>query len=108
MNIAATNTADFLIESNVGSDDILRKFVQIFTKLPIALAIIIVFQILLNALHFMRIGTNAYELYLVQMPFYYMINANCLNLVYFLLFISISTIALGWMNRKVTAIVSKA
>ena len=107
MSIADTTSANILIQSNVGSDDILRKFVQIFTKLPIALAIIIVLQIVPSALHFMRLGTIAYELYLVQMPFYCMINANCLNLVYFLLFIIISAIVLGWINRKVTAIISK-
>ena len=108
MNIASTTSTDIFIESNVGSDDILRKFVQIFTKLPIALAIIIVFQIIPYVLHFMRLGTNAYELYLVHMPFFNMINANYLYLVYYIMFIFIITNILGGSNRKITRIISKA
>ena len=108
MNLTASTSTDILIVSNVGSDDILRKFVQIFTKLPIALAIILVFQFIFNELYFIRIGASAYELYLVHMPLYHMINVNYLNLIYFLLIISISTIFLGWSNRKVTAFISNS
>lgn len=107
MHISTTTIVDVMIESNVGDDEIFRKFIQIFTKLPIALAIIIFFLNIDHQLHFMRIGVNAYELYLVQMPFYHMIEGNLYNLLFFLLFIYISATLLGWCNRKVTAIITK-
>ena len=107
MNISTSASVDVMIESNVGDDDILRKLVQIFTKLPTSLAVIMLFLIWDRVPHFTFLGNNAYELYLVHMPFYGMINSNYYNLMLFLLLITFATIVLGWSNRKVTKVISK-
>ena len=104
MHISSVPTSDILVVHNVDDDDQLRKFVQIITKCPIAIAIIIIMtQTKARLLKFNYLGLIAYELYLVHMPFYGLINCNYYYLLFFLLFISITSVVLGRCNRKITS-----
>lgn len=96
------SSPDFLIVSNVDDDNNLRKFVQILTKVPIALALIIIMQIKAEKINIKYIGTVAYELYLVHMPFYSMIDCNYLYLILFFLFVFAMAVILSWCNKKIT------
>lgn len=93
--IIITGMSDFLITKNIDDGDYATKIIQIVTKLPISLFIII----LLNFIHIEKnrlsyiIGLASYELYLVHMSFYQYISNSVLNLLLF----TIKTIVLSYL-----------
>lgn len=92
--------------NNWGDNHYLRKLAQIFIKLPIALFIIIIMELLsrYKSKLLYAIGLVSYELYLVQMSFYTSIECNYQNLILFCLEIVVCSYLLYKCNKKVTKI----
>lgn len=97
------NLGYLTVVKNVNDEDILRKLVQIFTKLPTALFIILIGDIIQSdkSKFLVFMGTLAYELYLVHMPLSHYIKCNFLNLVVFIILSLIFSKLLNWVSKTV-------
>jgi len=93
---------------NIEDNDYLRKFIQIFTKLPTAISILILgtaSNVSSNKLMH-KIGIISYELYLVHVPFFSYIEGNVFNMVFFLIGISLGAIVLHHLANMANLIIS--
>lgn len=95
---------DVLFVNNWGDNHYLKKLAQIFIKLPIALFIITIIELLsrYKSKLLYAAGLVSYELYLVQMSFYTNIKCNYQNLILFCLEIVVCSYLLYKCNKKVT------
>ena len=102
-NIWDMNFGNLTVVKNVNDEDIVRKLVQIFTKLPTALFFIIIGDVFRSdrskCLIFM--GSLAYELYLVHMPLSHYIMGDFLNLVVFILLSLILSVVLNRVSKTI-------
>lgn len=93
--IPVTGIKDLLVSKTIEKSDILGKLIQIITKVPVALFIIII----MHKIHIgdrklsYKIGLISYELYLVHFPLYSSISNN---IVYLVLFV-IETIIMSYL-----------
>ena len=97
------NIGNLTAVKNVNDEDVVRKIVQVFTKLPTAIFIIIIGDIFQSdrSKFLVFMGTLAYELYLVHMPFTHYIRCNFLNLVVFIILSLIFSKLLNWISKTV-------
>ena len=94
------NIENLTVVKNLDNDDIIRKIIQVLTKLPTALFFIIIGDIFRSYTnkHLVFIGTLAYEIYLVHMPLVHYIVSNLLNLILFI----ILTLILSMILKRVS------
>lgn len=98
----------FTIVKDVSNDEIARKVIQIFTKVPIALAIIFggeELKVRRNKL-FVCMGLVSYELYIVHMPLCFYILYSFWNLLIFLLGSLVITLLLFKISNFVKSTIS--
>ena len=104
-----TGTGNALVTRNIGDDEYIVKFLQIFAKLPVALFFIIILEQFAykKPLPLYHIGLAAYELYLVHMPFFERISCSIPNLLIFCIGISIATFSLYWCDKQIIGFLQK-
>ncbi len=93
-----------------GEDSLLMKVVQLGIKLPYALSLIAILQVVYSNSKFFKVleyfGTISLELYLVQMLFYSDINNTFSNLVIYSLIVASLALVLYFLTKKMTMLIN--
>lgn len=93
-----------------GEDSLLMKLIQLGIKLPYALSLIAILQVVYSNNIFFKVltffGTISLELFLVQMLFYSEINHSFSNLIIYSLIVASLALVLNFLTKKMTMLIS--
>jgi Predicted acyltransferases len=98
-----------LFTNNVGDNYYQKKLAQVFIKLPVALTIIIIMELLsqYKSRLLYAVGLVSYELYLVQITFYTCIASKYQNLLIFCIEITISCYLLYICDKNIIKVLMR-